>query len=111
MKDTARFNVVKAYHEDGNIQIATAINNAELNTITPERLMHILDLQRITLYEKGDEESKQEADKIMAIQTAYQDAEVVFEVALSSITREEYVELYHADDVNDRLAKFEWEVI
>ena len=111
MKDTIKFNVVKATYEDGDVAIATAINNAELEKIDQERLMRILDLQRVTLLEKGDEDSKDEAYKIMAIQTAYQDAEIVFEVAKQPITRDEYIELYHAENVNELLDQFEGEVI
>lgn len=111
MKDTNKFNVVKATHEDGDIAIATAINNAELEKIDQERLMRILDLQRIALLEKGDEDSNDEASKIMAIQTAYQDAEVVFEVSKEPITRDEYVKLYHSGDIKAELAKFKWNTI
>lgn len=111
MKDTAKFNVVKASYEDGKAIVATAINNDEREKITKDRLLLILNLQRVTLLEKGDDESKAEADKLEQIVNDDKDAIVVFEVANETITREDYVKLYHADNVEELLAEYEWKVI
>ena len=88
------FNIVVAYNEDGTRQVATAIPAAQAQTITTERLVQILEVQRVTLLEKGDKASKEEANKIAQILVSHQDAEVVFEISQENFTREEYVEFY-----------------
>ena len=117
MKQEPKFNVVIATYEDGISQIATAINNNELIKLTPERLEQILEIQRITLLEKGDKASKEEAIKIGSLIVEYKDAEVIFQVAKQPIEREEYVQLYklfgdeELEEDNPVMTNFAWEAI
>lgn len=115
MKDTVKFNIVIAQYEDDTREIATAINSDELENLTLERLERILDLQRITLLEKGDERSKKEYHKITAQLVDYKDGEIIFKVAQETVTREEYVSLYnlYGDEElpKEVIKKFKWELV
>lgn len=103
------FKVIKAQTKDGKEVIVTAVVSTYPRNY--EALAQTLRTQRITLLEKGDEESKKEADRLATINAEMEKGDVVLFISKKPVDRLRYVALYKAHNKGeiDLVKELEWE--